>query len=179
MADPSENAIAGCHWRRDKLCIFRELERARGTVPESAGASARQAVPPLGRVDQAGDRCGRPHLRWQAALEGCRMLAAQPCPYAARKPSFDDRSLELQLGGKVLHKYRSRCKQTELLQALENACWPNYLEAPLGPASPVDPQHKLRDLMRSLNEACNGRLHFWSGHGGVGWKVVCEACAGS
>ena len=162
MTDQVETTIGTCKWRLDGRC-YRRLKH-RCCVPNGSRASRRSC-----RVPMALDVLD--HLRMNGEgekLPKCDAVDGSPCPHL---PIFDGRVLHFR--GEVLLEFSRRCRQAELVEALQLQGWPDVIEMPHWPKNrrsktvfELNQRHRRQHSRR--------QIHFWCGDSGVHWKVVGE-----
>ncbi len=143
-----------CPNRLIRLMIATAEQRVRLTGGSPADSSAQIVEPCLG---------GPP--------VSCKAIAGRPCPF---KPSYNKKTRELSVCGKVVRSFRGRCKQTDLLEAFESRHWPESIEDPLGAPSALDAENGLRDIICELNKEQHVRpwVHFWRDDRTVHWEIA-------
>jgi len=104
----------------------------------------------------------------------CPVLRGLPCPYAPPRPRYDVRHLKLFVGDREVAEFHRHSRQTELLEVFQAADWPESIDDPLGPPSPLDLENGLNDILYELNgrQRLGPQIHFWYDRRAVYWKIV-------
>jgi hypothetical protein len=104
----------------------------------------------------------------------CRRVNGLDCPNGTGTPHYDATRRVLSLQGvKLLQFDRGPGNQIAILEALQDAGWPDRIENPLGPHRVWDAKHDVSDAVGELNERQN-RIHFWVERGtrAVHWALI-------
>jgi hypothetical protein len=86
---------------------------------------------------------------------------------AKPRPRWDSGRRELCVGDTVVKRFKVPAPNQELiLQVFEEEGWPPFIDDPLLPAHDIDPQHRLRATIKSLNRSQSRPMIRFHGNGG-------------
>lgn len=86
---------------------------------------------------------------------------------AKPRPRWDSGRRELCVGDTVVKRFKVPAPNQELiLQVFEEEGWPPFIDDPLQPAPNIDPQHRLRATIKSLNRSQSRQMIRFHGNGG-------------